>query len=333
MNPDPSIDGVLIQWGERLFYPRNRIVTAHTPRLHPIQGRAAAIRSRIEATVRRAPQVMVKVTGGGRGMGAIAAHLRYITKNGRLDIEDDRGTAENGKDALREIERQWQYGGAHIEQEGHRREAFNIMLSMPRGTDPITVQRAAREFAKIEFADHRYVMVLHDHQANPHVHLSVKAESRHGKRLNPRKADLQRWRETFAERLRERGIDAEATRQATRGEVRNRDALWRIKAKGQGRLKGSRPHAKAGHAARLSRQGALDAWKHIAFALANSDSKEDRLLARQIVEFVKDMPMLRRSGVPARESQRPELSPAREVTRQPVRSDVERTRKGPEMER
>jgi hypothetical protein len=110
------------------------------------------------------------------------------------------------------------------------REVFNIMLSMPRGTDPLIVQRTAREFAKIEFADHRYVMVLHDHQANPHVHLSVKAESKHGHRLNPRKVDLHRWRETFAERLCEWGVDAEATRQATRGEYRNRDALLRIEA-------------------------------------------------------------------------------------------------------
>ena len=54
------------------------------------------------------------------------------------------------------------------------------MLSMPRGTDPLIVHKAACEFAKIEFADHRYVMVLHDYQANPHVHLSVKAESKHG---------------------------------------------------------------------------------------------------------------------------------------------------------
>ena len=46
-------------------------------------------------------------------------------------------------------------------------------------------------------ADHRYVMVLHDHQANPHVHLSLRAESRHGQRLNPREADLQRCRQTL----------------------------------------------------------------------------------------------------------------------------------------
>jgi hypothetical protein len=320
MTSNTTIDGVLIEWGERLFYPSNRTVKAHTPRLHAMPDRAAAIRRHIEATVRRAPQVMVKVTGGGRGMAAIAAHFRYITKNGRLEIEDDRGVVERGKDAMREIERQWQHGGARIEREGHRREAFNIMLSMPRGTDPLTIQRAAREFARIEFADHRYVMVLHDHQANPHVHLSVKAESKHGRRLNPRKADLQRWREVFAERLRERGIDAEATRQATRGENRTRDALWRIRAKDADRLQSRRPNAKAGPAARLSRGAALQAWKQIGLALAHSDKLEDRKLARQIIEFVKDMPMFGHARTPAREMQRPEPQAAR-------------TRAGPEMER
>ncbi len=301
MNSDPSIYGVLIQWGERLFYPRNRLVKANTPRLHPTSYRAAVIRGRIEATVRRAPQVMVKVTGGGRGMAAIAAHLRYITKNGRIDIEDDRGAVERGKDVLHEIERQWRFGGAYIDDKGHRREAFNIMLSMPRGTDPLIVQRAAREFAKIEFADRRFVMVLHDHQANPHVHLSVKAESKHGQRLNPRKADLHRWRETFAERLCEWGIDAEASRQTTRGEYRTRDALWRIKAKEEGRLHSSRTSTKSGAPAQLSRQESLGAWKRIAMALANSDVREDRVLAKQIVEFVKDMPMMRRRSAPPRD--------------------------------
>ncbi|MEP7300402.1 MAG: hypothetical protein ABI699_02660 [Caldimonas sp.] len=53
------------------------------------------------------------------------------------------------------------------------------------------------------------------------MHISVRAESQHGKRLSPRKADLQRWRETFAEKLRGWGIEAEATRQAARGAIRN----------------------------------------------------------------------------------------------------------------
>ena len=66
-------------------------------------------------------------------MKAIAAHFRYISKNGRLEIEDDRGVVERGKEAVKDIERQWQFGGAYIGDEGHRREAFNVMLSMPRG--------------------------------------------------------------------------------------------------------------------------------------------------------------------------------------------------------
>lgn len=94
--PEPStIDGLLVQWGDRYLYPRNRITRgASTPKLRggSTADRAAFIRERIAALVeRRAPQVMVKVTGGGRGMKGIAAHFRYISKHGRLDIEDDQG--------------------------------------------------------------------------------------------------------------------------------------------------------------------------------------------------------------------------------------------------
>ena len=132
MSEPHDIDGVLIQWGDRLFYPGNRIVrTRPQPKLGALAARqrAAALRERIAATVvRRAPQVMVKVTGGGRGMKAIAAHLRYISKNGRLQIEDERGQTMRGKDALRELADDWRYGGSLIDDSSPRREAFNIML-------------------------------------------------------------------------------------------------------------------------------------------------------------------------------------------------------------
>ena len=285
---DPnSIDGVLVQWGERLFYPGNRIVkTAPQPRLHAefVRRRAAAVREHIRATVlRRAPQVMVKVTGGGRGMKAIAAHFKYISKNGRLDIEDDRGEKFWGKEALHDIADDWRLGGTLIDDIGYRREAFNIMLSMPRGTDPLTVLKATQEFARIELADHKYVMVLHDHQANPHVHLSVRAESRHGKRLNPRKDDLRRWRETFAQRLREWGIDAEASRATTRGSTHNYEPLWRIKARHDGRLRIERPPGLRRTAARAS---AVESWLNIARALDAFGDGADRDLAKRLRGFV-----------------------------------------------
>jgi hypothetical protein len=289
----PNIDGVLIQWGDRLFYPGNRVVKVKPqPRLdgNAQRQRAAVIRERIEATVvRRAPQVMVKVTGGGRGMQAIAAHFRYISKNGRLDMEDERGETMRGRDAVYALTEDWRFSGSQIEEVGYRREAFNIMLSMPRGTDPLIVQRAAREFAQTELADHKYVMVLHDHQANPHVHISVRAESMHGRRLNPRKADLQRWRETFAEKLRGYGVEAEATRQATRGQQRQPVPLWRLKAREEGRLRSSPSAKPSGQQAHSSKAAAVEAWVQIGQALAGSGEASDRQLAGNVADFVKGM--------------------------------------------
>jgi hypothetical protein len=321
-----SIDGILIHWGDRLFYPSNRLIKSRTPRLELPGGRAAEIRSRIEATVRRAPQVMVKVTGGGRGMAAIGAHFRYISKNGRLDIEDDRGSVERGKEALHELERQWRVGGAQIDAVSPRREAFNVMLSMPRGTDPLTVQWAAREFARVEFADHRYVIVLHDHQANPHVHLSVRAASKQGKRLNPRKADLQRWRETFAERLRERGIDAEASPQITRGGSWRSERLWQRKAKEGGRLNREPDGTTATLKLTPSRHDVAKAWSEIAKALAASDSVEDRRLARRVVDYARHLPGVR--YIPPQQQAQRELAGmerGRADTRNPMHNSVART--------
>jgi hypothetical protein len=331
MSTGAEIDGVLVQWGERLFYPRSRIVrSTSTPRLSGSVGqRAAAIRQRIRATVvRRAPQVMVKVTGGGRGMAAIAAHFRYISKSGRLEFEDDRGITREGKEALHDLAEQWRHAGSFIDETSHRREAFNIMLSMPGGTDPLIVQRAAREFAQAELGDHRFVMVLHDHQANPHVHLSVRAESRHGKRLNPRKADLQRWRETFAEKLRGWGIDAEATRQRTRGQVRNYEPIWRVKATEQGRLRAPMRTVKRGVGLDKDRAIAAEAWNRIAEGLSWSDRPEDRVLADHVGRFLS-----RTFAIDSK--RRLEVRSERQGNTQTVRQMLSATkdREGPEIRR
>ena len=291
-------------------------------------ARAQVLRQRIRAKVeRRAPQVMVKVTGGGRGMGAIAAHLRYIAKAGRLPIEDDRGAVREGKEALRAIADQWRFGGTRIPEVSERREAFNIMLSMPSGTDAGALQQAAREFAKAELADHRYVMVLHTHQANPHVHISVRAEGHDGSRLNPRKEDLRRWRENFAERLRGFGIEAEASSQAVRGSRHRDGRVWsRKKVQGRGLAAGDKqkpPHMSPSH------RRAGEAWARIAQALAASPEPSDRDLSSAIVRYVREMPVVR--AAMARSAAQRELPgmtrlPSPRVTPTP-------TRTGPEMER
>jgi hypothetical protein len=170
-------------------------------------------------------------------------------------------------------------------------------------------------------------MVLHDHHANPHVHLSVRAESRHGKRLNPRKADLHRRRETIAEKLRGWGVRADATRQITRGELRPSREPWHTRAREEGRLQHSLPAA-----ASPTRQGRpvlpVEAWARIAAALRESPASEDRELAQAVMGFIDRMPAVR-AFVRTLPAHRQREQPGMERTIQVQ----ERTRPGPDMER
>jgi hypothetical protein len=339
MTTPTTVDGLLVQWGDRLFYPGSRIVRSPPAVLSGGAGlhdRARAIRARLHATVvRGAPQVMVKVTGGGRGMAAIAAHFRYISKQGRLPIEDDRGVVHEGKEGVHDLVEHWRHAGARIAEQSERREAFNIMLSMPAGTPESALRDAARSFAREELWNHRHVMVLHTHQANPHVHLAVRAEGKDGRRLNPRKADLRRWREVFAEKLRERGIEAEASPQMTRGGSRRTERLWHRKARDEGRDRGSREGGQAPVKLTRSRRDAALAWCEIARALASSTDAEDRKLAQSIVQYARHLPGVRYKP-PEQQAQRelPTMERGRDRTRDVARMPAPAVqRRSPDIER
>jgi hypothetical protein len=198
---------------------------------------AAGWAARMGSSGRGAKEVLVKISGGGRDADGVQAHVEYIDRHGKLDIETDHGEVLHGKTAATELINDWalDYGAvpgaphsrAKVGADGKRRQprqAFNIVLSMPAGTPPDKVLKAVKKLAREEFAhQHRYAMALHaeekgKHGMHPHVHLVVKAEHEYdGSRLNPRKADLQRWRERFAEYLTELGVAATATRREDRG--------------------------------------------------------------------------------------------------------------------
>jgi len=279
-------DGQIEEWGDRLL--RRRRHSDGLPMLHGMSARA--VRREVRAVVRRAPQVMVKVTGGGRGMGAIRAHMAYISKRGRLEIEDQDGDRHSGREAVDALAWEWRYAGSRIAQVSHRREAFNVIFSMPRGTEPAVVRAAAREVMREQFKGHRYAMVLHDHQENPHVHVVVRAERDDGRRLNPRKADLHRWRERFAAALRGYGIEAAATRQAVRGVMHRYDRLWERVARSEGRLRRERATLNE-RSLTPERQEALKNWSGLAIALARSHNPNDRALASEVERFVRAAPV------------------------------------------
>jgi hypothetical protein len=57
---------------------------------------AQAARRKIQSIVKRAPQIMVRISGGGKGIRHIKAHLDYIPRNGQIALEDQMGTSWRG---------------------------------------------------------------------------------------------------------------------------------------------------------------------------------------------------------------------------------------------
>ena len=240
---------------------------------------------------------MIKfVSGAPRGMNQIKRALDYISRKGEIPLEEQDGLVTQGKDELSRLKDDWQNAGAFIdEDEGKRIQAYHLVLSMPEGTDELGVKRAVRDFAAKELDGHFYVMAQHtfdtdpdpEPSKHPHVHVIVKVRSEEGRRLNPRKDDLQRWRETYAQALRDHGIEATATRRLQRlklkrGEKQSvrqiRDGGRELKSIGKGRAGRERVQR-----AKLLEKTAIEAYRQLCTALGNADDAKDRKLGLDVM--------------------------------------------------
>jgi len=94
-----------------------------------------------------------------------------------------------------------------------------------------------------------------------------------------------------------------------------------------------RPQKKSGEPHRLSRHAALDAWRQIFLALADSRSKDDQALAKRIAAFVEDMPIMRRTVAVQRGRERVPVERMRAPVRERIQPAPERARSGPEIGR
>jgi hypothetical protein len=205
----------------------------HTDRLSPTQI------AQVTRTVRRVPEVMVKVSGGGTSPNGVMAHFKYLNRRKEFEIETDEGKHLQGRDSIKNLVDDWDLkldaaanNSSYSGRPGRKptKLVHNIVLSMPAGTSPTKLLAASQAFAREKFAlQHRYAMVLHTDQPHPHVHLVVNAMSEEGVRLNIRKATLREWRREFARHLREYGIEANATERAIRGVMypRKLDGIYR----------------------------------------------------------------------------------------------------------
>lgn len=281
----------------------------------PTAGGASGTRAQLVRVVRRAPEVMVKITGRTRDGGHLLRHLDYISRNGKLVLEGPDGERLEGRTAVQTLAEDWT---AELSVDPrHRRDSpvsLSIVLSMPAGTEPFRVHDAARAFADHTFGDrHPYVFALHTDDRHPHVHLTVRALGRDGERLNPRKVDLQVWRDRFAAAMRARGVEAEATPRRARGVIKKAERIPVRKLRerfvvGAGEI----PAVLASAYREAARPAGRDTpWLEAirdrqltirrlfvaeALRLARSGRAEDQALGRRIEQFVRDMPAVQTRG-------------------------------------
>ena len=263
----------------------------------------------IDRTVRRVPEVMVKVLSrGGQDLKAVGRHIAYLNRCGEVETETDDGQRLSGQGVERELLEGWD-----LDLEEHRRTnelesrsrrvppklVHKLMFSMPPGTPPDKVLAAVKSFAREEFAlKHRYAMVLHTDEPHPHVHVVMKAVSEQGERLNIRKATLRQWRREFARQLRAVGVPANATERAVRGVTQKSklDSIYRADQRGvshhsweraeavAAELRGSDLSGDSGKARLLETRRDIErGWHAVSEILVDRGFPE---LATRIVEFV-----------------------------------------------
>jgi len=274
-------------------------------------GSVAATKAKLQRITSRVPEVMVKVSGRQRGGGHTAAHLEYIGRHGKLEVETSDGEKLESVKDLRDLAQEWAEDEAATTKRRDPLTSISMVLSMPPGTDPDTVYQAARAFARTELERFPYAMALHTDADHPHVHLTVAARGEGGERFNPRKDDLAGWRESFARELRARGIEAEATPRRARGVIQKmeRTPIRKIRDRAEAGtaelprvLQSSRAEAAAmaqekpakarpWEVSAIVRQSEVRAsYEKAATELDASADPADRKLAEQTRAFVASMP-------------------------------------------
>ena len=263
----------------------------------------------MERTARRSPEVVVRITGRQHGAGHVLANFAYISRLGHgLDKElalhtSDGDVLRDGRDMqiLAQDWHEWEMGD-----DARRAGATSIsmILSMPTGTDPERLREAALAFARTEFANRSWVVSLHVDRDHPHVHLTFARRDLDGRRFHPDRDDLFRYRQRFAEKLRDRGIEANATPARARGidpshepiaarKVREKGEVPRIDRSRAERVQRLREQGlpDPAQAALADRQAAVRATYERSIAeLLASPSLVNKTVAQSVGRFVAAMP-------------------------------------------
>ena len=186
-------------------------------------------RQKLTGIVRRAPEVMLKI---GRANIRCLRHMKaaadYISRNGKIEIEDQDGFAHGSKEQVEAVVRQWGLQSQIPQEESsedRRAHGRRIILSMPAGTPTEGFKVACRKWAHDTLTGHDYLIAFHTPEndqrtTQPHCHILIRTIGHDGRRFHVDNARREEMREHFAVCLREQGIEANATQRWQRGVTR-----------------------------------------------------------------------------------------------------------------
>ncbi len=178
----------------------------------------------------RRPQVVLKITRYGHGGAKILAHIHYVQRHGKLALEDENGEQIEDPRELRRRVRMWaEQAGAAMTEPGvevtrKRRVTAHFILDAGKDADREALRKSVREFLAERFGKegHEYLFARHDDTKQPHVHVVLNMMDGQGRRLHTSVAEVQHWREQFAEVARSNGIEVDASRAWERGKAPTR---------------------------------------------------------------------------------------------------------------
>lgn len=165
----------------------------------------------------RSKEVLVKITGNSKNMEGLKAHINYITRKGKLEIEIDENEIYKGKEDNEFVKDIFNEGSPILSSNEiigkEKREVMHIVFSMkehettPKDKLMIAVMKTVKE----KYPNNISAFTYHGDTDNPHIHTILKVADNEGKRIDIRKKDLAEFRIKFAQELNKLGIEAKAT--------------------------------------------------------------------------------------------------------------------------
>lgn len=184
------------------------------------KSRLKSVVARTKIPEKKQTEVVIKITGASRNYESLKAHLKYISRNGKVLVESSEGCRFLGKDDFKILSESFNSNDAipsekYIKDNNlkEQREAFHIVFSMKdfQYAPSNKIKQAAMAAVSKMYPNNYFCIAIHNDTDNPHCHLVLKAKDFKGKRINPRKSDLARMRISFANELMKLGVEAKAT--------------------------------------------------------------------------------------------------------------------------